>query len=62
MIAQKKKCVMQYIYIHFHVNPNSTFLRLPLQGCTREAAIFSGTDPMACKPYTQTNAFWNSLW
>ena len=62
MIAQKKRCVMQCMYIHFHVNPNSTFLGLTLQGGTRQVAIFSGTEFKACKPYTYTNTFWNSVW
>ena len=53
---------MQCMYIHFQVNPNSTFLKLTLQGGTRQVANFSVTDPMACKPYTYTNTFWNSLW
>ena len=53
---------MQCMYIHFQVNPNSTFLGLTLQGGTQQVAIFSGKDPMACKPYTYTNTFWNSLW
>ena len=44
---------MQCMYIHFQVNTNSTFLGLTLQGGTRQVAIFSGTDPMACKPYIQ---------
>ena len=61
MITQKKRCVMQCLYIHFHVNPNSTFLGLTSQGGTRQVAIFSGTDLMPCKPYTYTNTFGNSL-
>ena len=51
---------MQCMYIPFQVNPNSTFLGLTLQDGTQQVAIFSGKDPMACKPYTYTNTFWNS--